>query len=237
MSFISAIRNFFGLKPVAQAVKVSAQKSFEKPTPKRFEDGPLGLAVERYLKIDGLMIEGIKEQLSMGIPEDFEQKICAYGKIDLGDSNYLHRYYLFDGDSWIQIVSNGEGAHETIENISFFSYESAPITNNPSEVERLIGRSSDIGLPEIKRHNKTFLREWGTEEGQTDLVAYSEFVVTDTGEQYTIDHKAMLYYREIEDSVRSELLIFSLEESPGEADATISTSYGVNLIQSDISVI
>lgn len=237
MSIISAIREFLGLKPVAKAVKAGTQKSFTAPATKRFEDGPLGLAVERYLKIDGLMIEGIKEQLSMGIPEDFEQQISAYGKIDLGDSNYLHRYYLFDGDTWIQVVTNGVGIHETIQNISLFSYESAPVTNNPSEVERLIGRSSDIGLQEIKRHNKTFLREWGTEEGQTDLVGYSESVITITDEEYVVNHKAMLYYREIEGLSRSELVIFSLEESPGESDATISTSYGINLIQSDISVI
>ncbi|BBG30126.1 DUF2491 family protein [Zymobacter palmae] len=163
-----------------------------------------------------------------------QESVWSVGIIDLGQSTYLHRFYFDDEDYWLQVLSHGQRDAQG-EDLILFVYEESLSVTSETELKRLAGPQSDIGLPEYEYDGCTFYRQWGSEEGQTELVPLAE-QVRSPEEHYKINHLSMLYARDIDLTDRREFLLFSVEED-ADGNISITTSRGVTLMPSDIQVI
>ncbi|MCU7248887.1 YjfK family protein [Pseudomonas koreensis] len=199
------------------------------PTPE-VAGGPLGLAQGKAIRFDstlGLLLDG---STSVQVPD--AQAIWSAGWIDLGQSNKLHRYYLNNEDFWVQIHVTGD---DQVESVTLFNYLNYVTVNSDAELQRLAGPNSLIGLPSYTHDGVVFTREWGTEQGQTELVPLTEQVIN-PDESYTIEHHSMLYARDTGLTDRRELLLFSVEQDE-EGTVSLSTSLGISLYTTDLSTI
>ena len=163
-----------------------------------------------------------------------QESVWSVGIIDLGQSTYLHRFYFDDEDYWLQVLTHGQRDAQG-EDLILFVYEESLSVTSETELKRLAGPQSDTGLPEYEYDGCTFYRQWGSEEGQTELVPLVE-QVRSPEEHYKINHLSMLYARDIDLTDRREFLLFSVEED-AEGNISITTSRGVTLMPSDIQVI
>lgn len=195
--------------------------------------GPLGLAAGRTLSLDSSLKFSFADGIELPLP-DATQNIWSAGLIDLGQANWLNRFYLDDNDTWLQVHTSGERDGPP-ESVILFSYLSYVTINGEAELRRLAGEQSPIGMPTYLHNGKTFLREWGTEEGQTELVQFFE-AVTSPKESYRIRHHAMLYSRDTGLPNRREFLLFSVEAEP-DGSTSLSTSIGVTLFSTDFSLV
>ncbi|MBI6855130.1 YjfK family protein [Pseudomonas lijiangensis] len=193
---------------------------------------PLGLASGRMLCLDSslkMLLDGHSEVVLPG-----DEKVWAVGRIDLGQSMSIHRFYLDNEDYFLQVVSNGPNP-EDIQDIILFGYYSASPIASKDELLRLTGPSSKIGLPTYEHDGEVFERQWGTETGQTELTPMAEEVSSPDG-GYRIQHLSMLYARETGLINRREFLLFSVEEDE-EGAITLTTAVGVTLQSTDINVL
>lgn len=199
------------------------------PTP-TVASGPLGMAQGKAVRFDTTLALLLDGSTTVRVP--FDQAIWSHGWVDLGQSNKLHRYYMNDEDFWLQIHVTGE---DQIESVTLFNYLSYVTVNSDAELQRLAGPNSAIGLPTYTHEGVEYTREWGTEQGQTELVPMTEQVVN-PDESYTIEHHSMLYARETGLTDRRELLLFSVEQDE-EGTVSLSTSLGISLYTTDLSTI
>ncbi|MDD1004839.1 MULTISPECIES: DUF2491 family protein [Pseudomonas] len=199
------------------------------PTP-TVASGPLGMAQGKAVRFDTTLALLLDGSTTVRVP--FDQAIWSHGWVDLGQSNKLHRYYMNDEDFWLQIHVTGE---DQIESVTLFNYLSYVTVNSDAELQRLAGPDSQIGLPGYNHDGVEYSREWGTEQGQTELVPMTEQVVN-PDESYTIEHHSMLYARETGLTDRRELLLFSVEQDE-EGTVSLSTSLGISLYTTDLSTI
>ena len=193
---------------------------------------PLGLGSGRMLCLDSslkLLLDGHSHVVVPG-----DEKIWAVGRIDLGQSMNLHRFYLDDDDYFLQVVSDGPNA-EDIQDIILFGYYSAVPITSKEELLRLTGPQSPIGLPIYEHEGEEYVRQWGTEDGQTELTPLDEDVLSPES-SYRVKHLSMLYARETGLINRREFLLFSVEEDE-EGAITLTTAVGVTLQSTDINVI
>ncbi|BBP73174.1 hypothetical protein PHLH6_51780 [Pseudomonas sp. Seg1] len=193
-------------------------------------DGPLGMAQGKGVRFDSTLTLLLDGSSSVRVPVD--QAIWSAGWVDLGQSNKLRRYYMNDEDFWLQIHVTGD---DQIESVILFNYLSYVTVNTDAELQRLAGPNSLIGLPTYTHEGIEYTREWGTEQGQTELVPLTEQVVN-PDESYTIRHHSMLYARETGLTDRRELLLFSVEQDE-EGTVSLSTSLGISLYTTDLSAI
>ncbi|VVN82330.1 hypothetical protein PS718_01208 [Pseudomonas fluorescens] len=199
------------------------------PTP-TVASGPLGMAQGKGVRFDSTLSLLLNGSTSVRVP--FDQAVWSAGWVDLGQSNKLHRYYMNDEDFWVQIHVTGD---DQIESVTLFNYLSYVTVNSDAELQRLAGPNSLIGLPAYTHDGVEYTREWGTEQGQTELVPMTEHVVN-ADESYTINHHSMLYARETGLTDRRELLLFSVEQDE-EGTVSLSTSLGISLYTTDLSTI
>ncbi|GFM86654.1 hypothetical protein PSCICO_20530 [Pseudomonas cichorii] len=193
---------------------------------------PFGLASGRMLCLDSslkMLLDGHSEVVVPG-----DEKVWAVGRIDLGQSMFIHRFYLDNEDYFLQVVSNGRNP-EDVQDIILFGYYSASPIASKDELLRLTGPSSKIGLPTYEHDGEVFERQWGTETGQTELTPMDEDVSSPDG-GYRIKHLSMLYARETGLINRREFLLFSVEEDE-EGVITLTTAVGVTLQSTDINVL
>ncbi|GFM54116.1 hypothetical protein PSCICF_02940 [Pseudomonas cichorii] len=193
---------------------------------------PFGLASGRMLCLDSslkMLLDGHSEVVLPG-----DEKVWAEGRIDLGQSMFIHRFYLDDEDYFLQVVSNGPNP-EDVQDIILFGYFSASPIASKDELLRLTGPSSKIGLPTYEHDGEVFERQWGTEPGQTELTPMDEDVSSPDG-SYRVKHLSMLYARETGLINRREFLLFSVEEDE-EGAITLTTAVGVTLQSTDINVL
>jgi hypothetical protein len=195
--------------------------------------GPLGISIGRIIKFDEILLESLKSSIKMPIPKDLEQAVYAVGEIDIGHGTKLHRFYFDDSNTWLQITTNGTDEN-SVENITLFFYVNAENPTSEAEVARLAGINSPVGLPTFTYDGATYHREWGTGNGQTNLIGFEESVVNEADEKYSLKLSSMLYKRDIPDTERTEMVIVSVEES--EEGITVSTAVGISLLKSDISI-
>ncbi|WP_122770153.1 YjfK family protein [Pseudomonas viridiflava] len=193
---------------------------------------PLGLASGRMLCLDSSLKMLLDGHSYVVIPGD--EKVWSVGRIDLGQSMALQRFYLDNDDYFLQVVSNGP-APEDIQDIILFGYYSASPITSKEELLRLTGPASKIGLPTYEHEGEVFERQWGTETGQTELTPLDEDVVSPDG-AYRVKHLSMLYARETGLINRREFLLFSVEEDE-EGEITLTTAVGVTLQSTDINVL
>ena len=125
--------------------------------------GPLGMAQGKGVRFDSTLALLLDGSTSVRVP--FDQAIWSAGWVDLGQSNKLHRYYMNDEDFWVQIHVTGD---DQVESVTLFNYLSYVTVNSDAELQRLAGPNSLIGLPAYSHQGVEYLREWGTEQGQTD---------------------------------------------------------------------
>ncbi|WKV96191.1 DUF2491 family protein [Pseudomonas fluorescens] len=199
------------------------------PTP-TVASGPLGMAQGKGVRFDSTLSLLLDGSTSVRVP--FDQAVWSAGWVDLGQSNKLHRYYMNDEDFWVQIHVTGD---DQIESVTLFNYLTYVTVNSDAELQRLAGPNSLIGLPTYTHEGVEYTREWGTEQGQTELVPMTEHVVN-VDESYTINHHSMLYARETGLTDRRELLLFSVEQDE-EGTVSLSTSLGISLYTTDLSTI
>ena len=193
---------------------------------------PLGLASGRMLCLDSSLKMLLDGHSYVVIPGD--EKVWSVGRIDLGQSMALQRFYLDNEDYSLQVVTNGP-APEDIQDIILFGYYSASPITSKDELLRLTGPASKIGLPTYEHEGEVFERQWGTEPGQTELTPLDEDVVSPDG-AYRAKHLSMLYARETGLINRREFLLFSVEEDE-EGEITLTTAVGVTLQSTDINVL
>lgn len=204
-----------------------------KPTPQPIAPkGPLGLGKDSLVCIDqdlNMLFDGVTE---VAIPS--AQACVSDGVVDLGQSTWLTRLYLDDEDYWVQLLSSGSRNSEP-DAIVLFNYLSCVSVNSEAELKDLAGPSSNVGLPTYTHNGKTYEREWGAADGQTELIELIEQVTT-ANEFYDVKHRSMLYTRETGLSDRKEFLLFSVEEDH-EGGISFSTSLGITLNTTDLKSI
>jgi hypothetical protein len=101
------------------------------------------------------------------------------------------------------------------------------------ELNALIGESSGVGLPTINLDGKVYNRVWGTSLGYSELVSFTEDVHIDKDNiiDYSVNHRCMLYRREIKDSARVEFYLISAEENDG---TNVVHSVGISITTEDL---
>ena len=194
--------------------------------------GPLGLVMGKGVMFDSTLRLLLDEKTTVVIPD--AQQIWSTGTIDLGQSTWLSRYYMNDEDYWLQVHTTGDIAGQ-VESVILFNYLNYVTLGSEAELRRLAGPQSLIGLPTYTHNGVEYTREWGTENGQTELVALSE-QLRNPDESYSIEHRSMLYARETGLTERREFLLFSVEED-AEGTVSLSTSLGMSLYTTDLSII
>jgi hypothetical protein len=193
---------------------------------------PFGLGSGRMLNLDNslrLMLEGHSELI---VPD--EEVVWSVGQVDLGQSMRLVRFYFEDEDYWMQVMMNGPAA-EDVQDIILFGYSSVVTINSETELKRLVGPDSKIGLPVYEHDGWEYERQWGTEQGQTELTPMTEEVSNPEG-AYRVEHLSMLYARDTGLIDRREFLLLSVEEDE-EGVVSLSASLGVTLQSTDFTVI
>lgn len=193
---------------------------------------PLGLKSGATVVIDSVLPLLLKEHTPIELFS--QEEIWSVGTVDLGQSMYLKRFYFDDEDYWLQVLTHGE-QDANGEDIILFVYDECVSIASEDELKRLAGPDSDIGLPEYEYDGEIFYRQWGTEDGQTELVPLAENV-SSPEERYHVNHLSMLYARDVELTERREFLLFSVEEDE-DGNISLSTSRGITLMTSDIQVI
>ncbi|HCS45585.1 MAG TPA: DUF2491 domain-containing protein [Pseudomonas sp.] len=193
--------------------------------------GPLGLAMGKGVMFDSTLRLLLDEKTTVVIPDS--QQIWSAGTLDLGQSTWLSRYYMNDEDYWLQVHTTGDLAGQ-VESVILFNYLSYVTISSEAELRRLAGPQSLIGLPTYTHNGVEYTREWGTENGQTELVALSERL-SNPDESYSIEHRSMLYARKTGLTDRREFLLFSVEED-AEGTISLSTSLGISLYTTDLNI-
>jgi hypothetical protein len=90
-------------------------------------------------------------------------------------------------------------------------------------------------MPYYALEGTEYARQWGSEEGQTELVPLMEQVTNPDG-AYTVSHNSMLYARDMGLTNRREFLLFSVEEDQ-DGNVSLTTAVGVSLQLTDITVL
>ena len=193
---------------------------------------PLGLTRERMICLDKSLKLLLDGHSHVTLPGD--EKVWAVGNIDLGQSMRLLRFYLDDEDYFLQIVMNGP-SNDDIQDIILFGYHSVTTINSEAELLSLSGPGAKLGMPLYELDGEEYERQWGTEDGQTELTPLLEYVKSPE-QSYRIRHNCMLYAREIGLVNRREFLLLSVEEDD-EGVISLSTAVGVTLQPTDLQVL
>ncbi|WP_263263043.1 YjfK family protein [Pseudomonas sp. RIT-PI-S] len=193
---------------------------------------PMGLAPGRMICLSPNLKGLLVGESGVVVPDD--DKVWAVGTIDLGQAKRLLRYYLDNEDYFVQFVMSGPGA-EDIEDVILFGYHEVKTVASKAELLRLVGPQARIGMPYYELEGVEYSRQWGSEDGQTELAPLTEHVVNPEA-AYTVHHNSMLYARDMGLTNRREFLLFSVEED-AEGNVSLTTSVGVSLQLTDITVL
>jgi len=211
---------------------------FEAPKPSKPMDVipavemPFGLAVGRMICFKADLKGLLAGETDIVVPDD--DKVVAIGTLDTGNGSRLVRCYLDNEDYFVQFVMSGSRADD-IENIILFGYHDVQTLASKAELLRLIGPQSKIGMPFYELEGTEYTRQWGTEDGQTEMTPLTEKVVGEGG-AYSVYHDCVLYARELDLTNRREFLFLSAEtDEPG--NISLTTAVGVTLQITDISVL
>jgi hypothetical protein len=193
---------------------------------------PLGIASGRMICLSPNLKGLLAGESDVVVPAD--DKVWAIGSIDLGQAKQLVRCYLDSGDHFVQFVMSGPGPND-IEDVILFGYYAVTTIASEQELQRLVGPRAKIGMPYYTLEGAEYARQWGSEEGQTELTPLIEQVVNPE-EAYQVSHNSMLYARNMGLTNRREFLLFSVEEN-ADGDVSLTTAVGVSLQLTDITVL
>jgi hypothetical protein len=196
---------------------------------------PLHLRRGGFLEIDLLPFQMVADRVNftLAIPS---QPIAARGEVDLGGNSWLHRFYLDDDDTWLQVKTDGGTRDEHISECILWRYWDVQTPGSQAELGLIAGPHSAIGLPRYTVGAYVYERAWGVSAGQTELVPFRETVFDRSGTvaSQTCQHYAMLYRRDVPSSDRKEYVLISVEEAPGRLQ--VVTSLGMDALQADFTV-
>lgn len=220
---MSKLKRWLGLEPPLPSADARRHPS---------DSRPLGLAAGRMLCLDPSLATLLDGQSHVTLPGD--EKIWAVGTIELGQSTRIKRYYLDNEDYFLQVIMNGPQDSD-IEAVILFGYHQVTPISSREELLRLAGPNARIGMQVYELEGEEYGRQWGSEDGQTELVPLHEYVVSPDA-SYGVEHQSMLYAREIGLLNRREFLLFSVEEDE-EGAIALTTAVGVTLQITDIHVL
>ncbi len=193
---------------------------------------PLGLRRTGFVTIDRLPYQVHQGAFLFSPPED-AQRIDARGRVDLGASCELHRFYLTD-DAFIQVGTTAKA----IDDVKAFIYHDTKSVSTQAGFERWLGEESMIGRGSIDYHGKMFTRVWGDEDQEKiPPVTFDEAVFTDSDSvaEYEVNHFCMLYEREATETGRMEYLLISAEQTGN--DYCVVFSVGVDITEADLKIV
>jgi len=195
---------------------------------------PLKLRRGGFVEVDPLPFRMLAGRANFELGQR-AQPIATRGLVDLNGS-WLHRYYLDDDETWIQVKTDGGTDDAHVSECILWQYWDTKTPANHAELKTIAGSTSDVGLPTYKVGNFIYQRVWGVSNGQTELVPFIEqvFDKNDVIASFCCHHYAMLYRRPIEDSERQEYVLISVEECPDSLQ--VVTSVGVDLNPADLTV-
>ncbi len=195
---------------------------------------PLNLRRGGFLSIDPTPFRMLAEQMNFRLGNS-DQPIAARGFVDLNGS-YLHRFYLDDDETWLQVKTDGGMDDAHVSECILWQYWDAKTPANQSELRFIAGSDSLIGLPTYRVGDHLYQRVWGVAPGNTELVPFVEIVYAtdDRVPDYDCAHLAMLYRRALEGTEREEYVLISVEERPDSLQ--VVTSVGIGVLRADLTV-
>ena len=207
---------------------LSARPLQEVPTPLHLRRGG-------FLEIDPLPFQMLADRVNFSLAVA-AQPIAARGEVDLGGNSWLHRFYLDDDDTWLQVKTDGGSRDEHVSECILWRYWDVQTPGSQAELGLIAGPHSAIGLPRYTVGAYVYERAWGVSAGQTELVPFRETVFdrSDTVASQACQHYAMLYRRDVPSSDREEYVLISVEEAPGRLQ--VVTSLGMDALQADFTV-
>ncbi len=196
---------------------------------------PLHLRRGGFLQIDPLPFRMLGERVNFTLSL-CAQPIAARGEVDLGGNSWLHRFYLDDDDTWLQVKSDGGIRDEHVSECIVWRYWDVKTPGSQAELAQIAGPQSAIGLPTFTLGPYAYQRAWGIAAGQTELVQFRETVFdrSDVVATLTCQHHAMLYRRDVPATDRKEYVLISVEDAPGRLQ--VVTSLGMDVLQADLTV-
>ncbi len=196
---------------------------------------PLHLRRGGFLEIDPLPFQMVGDRVNFTVSLS-SQPIAARGEVDLGGNSWLHRFYLDDDDTWLQVKSDGGIRDEHISECILWRYWDVKTPGSQAELAQIAGAHSAIGLPTFTLGPYVYQRAWGVAAGQTELVQFREAVFdnSDVIATMTCQHHAMLYRRDVPGTDRKEYVLISVEDAPGRLQ--VVTSLGMDVLQADLTV-
>ena len=196
---------------------------------------PLHLRRGGFIEIDPLPFQMVAGRVNFSLAER-AQPIAARGEVDLGGNSWLHRFYLDDDDTWLQVKTDGGSRDENISECILWRYWEVQTPGSQAELGQVAGPQSAIGLPRYTVGAYVYERAWGVSAGQTELVPFRETVFdrSDTLASQVCQHYAMLYRRDVPECERKEYVLISVEEAPGRLQ--VVTSVGMDVLQADFTV-
>ncbi len=206
------------------------------PSPPRATLPPEPLKLRRggFLEIDPLPFRMLEGRANFELGQN-AQPIATRGLVDL-HGTWLHRYYLDDDATWLQVKTDGGTDDASVSECILWQYWDTKTPANLTELKEIAGPTSEIGLPTYEVGAFLYQRVWGAARGQTELVPFVEqvFDQSDTVPSFSCQHYAMLYRRRIEESPRQEYVLISVEECPESLQ--VVTSIGVDVSAADLTV-
>lgn len=225
MSFIDTIKSWFSSpKPIV--------------LPKNTND-PLNIRPNSLVSASNALKLTLQGESVVGLPGDTD-KVVARGLIDLKEGVKMHRFYFEDEDLMLQVYTTGY-AENVVDNVIMFNYDAYTVipAYDDTELMKLMGPETGLGLPEFTYNGNTYQRRWGSEEGMTDFRRMDEYVTSEEAENKLCEHTCMLYARPICGGARDEFLVISREESmeDGEKTRGVSVAIGVTVFPNELTVL
>ncbi len=198
---------------------------------------PFGLRIGVAVDIDTLPLRMHAADLHVELPEE-TMIIVAQGYIDLGDSTYVHRYYMSD-DTMIQVLTVAGMEDEHVEELTLFVPYQSYYPDSDGAWAQWTAKGGKLGAPVFRLDDGTeYSRIWfDTSEGYAEPVAFTESVYEDpdSDECNEVFHKVMLYGRNLEEGKKNEYLLVSVEAD--EREQTVELMVGVDIEFSNLKVV
>ena len=109
---------------------------------------PLKLRRGGFVEVDTLPFRMAADHTNFELRK-CAQPIATRGLIDLNGS-YLHRFYLDDDDTWIQVKTDGGVDDANVSECILWQYWDTKTPANHAELRQIAGPESEIGLPRLE---------------------------------------------------------------------------------------
>lgn len=200
-------------------------------TPPPVEKGPeiLGLRLGGAFELDDLKLKLIEPLLTIeGAART--QLIKAVGEIQLDEQTRLIRYYT-DDDGFIQVLTHGDSEADVSEVKLYYFYESQPI-DTPAQWRQLLDHK--IVQPQWELDGQVFDKVWDNSRP----VAMTEKTWLENGSITQTDQFVMIYERDCGEDQFESLLVAGEEKIyQNQAERSLATSTGFNLLPTDFTLI